>query len=223
MEFSTETDLAENLYQVIVSDLAIGIERRGRAGLIMAGGRSPKALLSRLANAQLDWGSISLTVTDERWVSVHSSSSNEGQIFTLLGKHLGNELSFISLKSSHALPSEGVQEVNARLDRFPWPATVAVVGMGEDGHVASLFPTSCDSGSGYVVATRSESFPEERLSLRMNALGRTEKLILLVSNMQKWETLQKSMSKDCDLPVAQLLKKPGLPVTIFHCTSNKTD
>lgn len=169
----------------IAGALRTALAVRPRAGLVVPGGASPRGVLARLATEPLDWGRVTVTMTDDRWVPPGDPASNEGQTRRLLADPAGARL--IGLYSPLPAPEDGVAEAERRLDGFPWPADVVLLGMGEDGHVASLFPGAVPEGgvAARCLAARAPVPPHARISLSPAALLDARLLLLLVTGEGK--------------------------------------
>ncbi len=138
--FTSAESATEALAEAILARLSAAIAERGEASLIVSGGKSPVPLFARLRVADLDWSKVWITLADERWVAPSSPDSNE----RLLREHLLIEgaaaARFVPLKSAFDLVADGLAASAAALAAIPRPFDVVVLGMGEDGHTASLFP-----------------------------------------------------------------------------------
>lgn len=164
--------------------------------LILPGGRSPAKLIEKLAAINLPWNKIAITTTDERRVAIDDLHSNAGQITEVFaGK--GRKITPFWLPRDEA--------------KLNFPATITILGMGLDGHCASLFPGQAwDNPESLLVEARAPNPPHERVSLSMAALLQTQRLILLVPDASKWELCRKILAgQGPDLPLARLFALAG--------------
>lgn len=138
--FTSAEAATEALADAIIARLRTAIAERGAASLIVSGGKSPVPLFARLRVADLDWSKVWITLADERWVAPTSPDSNE----RLLREHLLVDAAaaarFVPLKSAFDRVADGLAASALALAAVPRPFDVVVLGMGEDGHTASLFP-----------------------------------------------------------------------------------
>ncbi len=180
--------------------------------LVLPGGSTPRAFLARLAQEDLDWERVWITLTDERWVSPHDPRSNERQVRELLFGG-GSSPRFVGLVRDVASPEEAVADYSADLQAFPRPFDVVVLGMGEDGHVASLFPGDIGplpgSASEVDCVVKRPLALEPRLSLTLSALLDTQRIVLMLHGEKKWSVYQGARSGDLALPVSEIVQRGG--------------
>lgn len=207
---------AQSLADYIALALLEDIKDRGEALLILPGGSSPRALITQLAQKKLPWGNIQVTVTDERCVPLESTHSNVGQIKQLFIEQ-GVPLSPI------ALWNDETRSINA-IELLPWPSTVTVLGMGLDGHIASLFPEqgwSCQNGR--ILEATAPSQPRQRVSLSMEVLASSPRLILLVNGDDKWKLYQRiSKLQNSGTPLESLIDTVGNKLDV-HVVTEKPE
>ena len=113
-------------------------------------------------------------------------------------------------------------EINAELRQLPFPFACALLGMGEDGHFASLFPDAENleaaldpDNLNLCLPIETAASPHPRLSLTLSALSRSDEIILLIFGERKRAVLEAAMSPDSDLPVHRLLLQKRAPVNVF--------
>lgn len=195
--------MADALSAMIEKICQEDIEQKGKACIVLPGGNSPKLLIAALAKRKIDWGKILITTTDERCVPFDNSSSNAGEIFRLFEFH--------GIKTN-------VSWLDVEQPDFPTqiPTTVTILGMGFDGHFASLFPDtqSFDSNESLINCLGPVE-PKERISFTLKQFLNTNKLILLVNSEEKWEVCERAiMNKDTSLPISTLFKRAGIALEI---------
>jgi 6-phosphogluconolactonase len=118
------------------------VAEQGAAALALPGGSSPGAFFACLGEKALPWSAVKVTLTDERWVSPDDPASNERLVRQGLLRGKAAAAAMVGLYSPGCTLEEGALLVQARLQTLPWPLAATVLGMGEDGHIASLFPGS---------------------------------------------------------------------------------
>lgn len=210
-------DLAEAaaaLAEEVIAVLRHGLATRGAASLAVAGGRTPVPLFRALREASLDWSRVAVTLTDERWVAGDDAASNARLLRAELLQGRAAAARFFSLYEGSATASEAAGRVWQSLQEMPWPLDAVVLGMGEDGHFASLFPGNPHlarelepDGRPGCVAMLAPAPPVARISLNLPALRQTRRLFLLAAGNAKLEVLMQAAreASATHWPVAALL------------------
>ena len=135
--FETELAMAEALASDIAQALAPRIAETGSASLILSGGRTPGSMLDRLSRLPLPWNRVKITLADERLVPATDPESNERLLRDRLLRGEAQAAVFIPLWQGEGDPVESAIEAVCNMER---PFAMVVLGLGDDGHVASLFP-----------------------------------------------------------------------------------
>lgn len=216
--------LAETLADEIAALLTEAVATRGRATLVVPGGSTPKPLLVALSCRPAPWERLFVTLTDERWVATSDPNSNERQVRELLLQGRAAKAKMVGLKTTAPTPEEAEGDVEARLALVPRPFDVIVLGMGEDGHFASLFPGAAELDAALDlgrVASCTALYPPEtqhpRLTLTLPAITTGRHVFLLVAGEVKRAVLEQAARRSADLralPVAALLRAMGDRLTI---------
>ncbi len=159
-----------SLTQIIVRDLTVPLSRGDRASVALPGGSTPGPLYDMLSGVGLEWDRVDILPTDERWVDEADPRSNAGLLRRRLLRDKAAAGKLISLYGGTEYPEESLPVIESRV-RALLPLDVVVLGMGLDGHVASLFPDAdkirlaLSRNAPPVVAMRVESQPEIRVTL----------------------------------------------------------
>ncbi len=201
--------VAEEAARAIADALGEAVRERGAATFIAAGGRSPGPIYDLLARTELPWEAVNVTLTDERWTDPQGPHANERFVRERLCVEQAAGARFIPLKTAHASPAQAVDEVSMRLGEV-LPADAALIGMGEDGHVASLFPGGPVEAEGLAVGV-SDGVPQPRISLTLQALEPRALMVLAISGAAKREVLEHGQG----LPVHVLLGRTAAPVRVL--------
>jgi len=215
------------LYQAFVDDIEQALSRQSTATLLLSGGSTPVPLYRSLSAAKLDWSRIHVALVDERWVDAHSSSSNERLLRdNLLVQHAA-DAHFTGMKNPAASPFDGVQECNAAYLDLPSPYSLCLLGMGPDGHTASLFPgaaglTEALASKNHCAAIRAIRSAVtgdnlERMTMTPWSLLQSRKLILLITGNDKWDIYQRARNNGAapELPVSLFLDQNEVPVEVY--------
>lgn len=193
--YADSDTLEAALADAIVASLRDGIALRGRASMVLSGGRTPRGLFSRLAAIRLDWERVSVTLADDRWVPADHPDSNEMTVRKVLLQGEAAAARFIPLVNSAPDPWTGLNTTHDALAQLPRPFDVVLLGMGEDGHTASLFPMAdrlpTPSGASMpdCVGVRPAKAPHDRISLTPEALLDTRLLAVHFTGGSKWSVL----------------------------------
>jgi 6-phosphogluconolactonase len=197
----------------IAASAAHAITERGRFRLVLAGGRTPKAAYEQLRETDQDWSSWEIFFGDERCLPVDDPERNSRMAQQALLEQVP-----IPLDRIHPIPAELGPEAGARAyeqvvgARLPFD--LVLLGIGEDGHTASLFPgQTIDPGALVIPVFGAPKPPPERISLGMAALTRTQSLLILVTGVDKREAVRRWRSGE-DLPVAAVADGPNVEVLI---------
>jgi len=224
MRYPNAAALAGALAAEIASELQAALHRGRTPSLAVPGGRTPIALFERLCAEALDWRRVWITLVDERWVSPGSPSSNEKLVREHLLQKRAAGAQFVGLKSDADDARSGANASWAALNAVPRPFARVVLGMGEDGHIASLFPDSPGLATALdpahapgCVAMTAPGPPQARISLNLAALLQSQRISLLLVGVSKWTTYERARLRGpaVDMPVRALWQQRSVPVTVY--------
>lgn len=209
------TQLAEQLAEAVFQALNDDLEHQGNALLVVSGGSTPVPFFKALAAKPLPWERVEITLADERWVDEQSHDSNAKLVREHLLQGAAAAAHFEPLTSDADTPEEGVAEVRERALSLSWPASVVILGMGGDGHTASLFPDSLELGLALateepLVAVRTPSQPQPRITFSADRLHQARRHVLHITGDDKRAVLAKALSGDevRQLPIRVFLSCP---------------
>ena len=220
----TAADAAVALAADVATALSEAIARRGHASLVVPGGRTPLPFLEALSHQPLDWSRVLVSPSDERWVDADHPDSNELLLRTNLLRNAAATARLIPLKTADTIPEAAIGECASRLATLPRPLDVVVLGMGLDGHFASLFPDAPELGAALrpdgpvVAAMRPPSSPVPRISLTLAFLLDSRGIALLTGGADKARVLEQAAALPGDprLPVSLLLGQRQVPLALYH-------
>ncbi len=216
--FESRAELAIALADGIASAITEALGARSRASLVVPGGSSPQACFAELATRELAWAQVDVLLSDERWVDDRDEASNQKMLGESLFVGHAAAANAVLLKGDEASPEEGVAAAVARVSSLSQPFDVALLGMGTDGHTASLFPDMPNIAEGLAdaaalcVPARPPSQPTARLSLSAEALGNASNLWVLITGDEKLDVLERGMVASAPPPIASVLTRHSAPV-----------
>ncbi len=224
---NSAAELAWQLAETIAQGLHAAINQRGHAVLAVSGGKSPIALFEALRVLPLEWQCVTVLLVDERCVPHDHADSNTALVRRHLLQDAAAAATFVpffdTLPDTLDEPAliRLVDAANRRLATQPWPMDMAVLGMGDDGHTASLFPgapglNQALYSSGPVAWVRPATAPHARLTLTLPALLATRELALSISGARKLAVFQQArLGADESLPVSLILNQHQTPVSVW--------
>jgi 6-phosphogluconolactonase len=205
-------------------DLEEAIAARGAASLVVSGGKTPQRLFGKLSAEKIDWTRTWVTLADERWVETTSEDSNERLVRENLLVGSAAAAHFVGLKNPAATPEAGADWGTRALTRVPHPFDVLVLGMGPDGHTASLFPGSMALARGLdptappaCIAVNALVAPHARVSLNLAALLDSRRIVVHIEGDAKWAVYQRARAPgtSAELPIRAILQQKEVPVDVY--------
>ena len=209
--------------------LSESLSKHGVATLLVSGGSTPAPLYEALSKSELAWKKIKVALVDERWVDQQHSASNEALIKRSLLINNAKVAAFTGMKTTDKTPAKGLSETEANYRSLPQPFTVAIVGMGADGHTASLFPHA--DGLKKALLAESEQLTAainakpstvtgpntERMTLTLAGLLKCERLIILLTGEDKLAVFDQAMKPGPveEMPIRALLHQEKVPVELY--------
>jgi 6-phosphogluconolactonase len=164
-----------------------------------------------------------VALADERWVDPSDPASNERLVRDVLLKDAAAAARFTGLKNGCATPELGAGLAWSTFNGVPRPFDVLVLGMGDDGHTASLFPDSPnlqlgldEAAAAGCIGMRSPIAPEARLSLNLPALLDSRRIVILITGESKWRTYIAAAQAGAveRMPVRAVLRQRRTPVEV---------
>lgn len=205
---------------LLAAQLRRDLDEAPPAGLVLSGGTTPGRCFELLSRTGLDWGRITLVPSDERWVPPDDPASNERLIRERLMRGAASAARFLPLYRADLEPEQAPAVVERDLAALGQPFSAVLLGMGADGHFASLFPDFDGLGPALdpaaperCVVVRTAGSPHVRISLTLAALLNTRKIVLLFFGEEKRAVFEAAAAGDARYPAAALLAQPGADVT----------
>ena len=222
--FASSTLQAESLAAEVAQLLRSALAERGAASLIVSGGRSPVAFFERLSHADLAWNLVIVSLADERVRDTAAGESNERLVRRHLLVNAARQAHFVSLRSAIIDPEIGLAERNTALLRIARPFDVVVLGMGEDGHTASMFPGAQglqqaldETADPALVRLTLAADAQERVSLNCASLLDARCICLLIQGAAKRAVFERARAGalPTELPIAAIVQQHEVPVHVY--------
>ena len=195
----------------LASDLRRALGRRDRALFVVPGGTTPGPVFDILSDVDLEWARVDVLPSDERWVPEDDPRSNAGLLRRRLLQGRAAAANLIPLYTGAETPEAALETLTATVDAL-LPVDVALLGMGADMHVASLFPEAdrldeaLAAGAPPLLPIRAPAAPEPRITLTLPVLKEAFAAHILITGPDKRAALDRA--KDLEpraAPVAALL------------------
>jgi len=185
--------------------------------LTLSGGSTPRPLYTLLATNfrdKISWGSVHIFLGDERYVAPQDPTSNFYMVRQALLDHVRIPASNVHpIPTNFPDPNEAAKAYEAVLRTYfptPWPTfNLLLLGVGSDGHTASLFPNSpaLEERNRWAIPTLGPTEPRLRITLTLPALTHAKQIYFLVAGVDKADALRQTLTEGSDTPTARLLSQ----------------
>ena len=225
-----EYDDADEMAEAVAGDIAyiIGqaLEARGRALVAFPGGATPLLALKLLADMKIEWADVTILPTDDRLVPVTDKLSNAGALARLF---LPKKARVVPLTAGEKDPVAAGRAADERIADLEWPLDVAWLGVGEDGHTASIFPgPDFDAAIAGPKARRAlgvrpdplpPSAPVPRVTLTAATLVSARTVTLVLQGQAKRKVVEQALKQGASstLPIGRLLAELDMDIDIHWC------
>ena len=218
VESSIDSDvLSRKASQIIASHIAQTLEQRDRAQIVFSGGSTPSKTYKLLGQEHLEWDRVDLFLGDERWVDINNEASNAGMIHrTLLASKPGSACRFHPVSTTEcSSPQESAENFSQLIKQIcqgsPPLFDLILLGLGDDGHTASLFPGTESLKVTDCLATNTFAKGNDRITLTAPVLSAARKVVFLVSGVSKQIALKRLI--DPSEPISRTPAKLVQPST----------
>ncbi len=222
--FDDASAMARRVADDVQSIIRSAIEARGSALIALPGGGTPVPIFEELADRELDWPLVTLLPTDDRLVPIGDPLSNAGLIRAHFG---GTGARLLSLFDGRGGVAGAGRSADRKLRTLRWPLDLVWLGMGEDGHTASILPgPDFDAALDGLTGRRAcgvtpDPLPAEapvaRVSLTRGALVATRSLMLTITGENKRVVAEQAIKDGplSNLAIGRVLASARVPVEIY--------
>jgi 6-phosphogluconolactonase len=220
MDFPSIEAAASALAVMLAHVAQKSISEDGNAVIAVSGGQTPRMVFERLRESRMPWDKVIVTLTDERWVPNDHAESNERLVKRILLKGPAESARFIPLYGGESSPLAGLSACQSRLLELHKPIDAIYLGMGADGHIASLFPNTrgIESSHSNCVAIAATQDRTARLSLSIDTSLAARNIFLLYLGPKKHKAyLAAKESEDLSgSPLRAILNQHETPVGVLR-------
>lgn len=205
-------DSTKKLSFSIVESLNLSINKTNRASLVVSGGSSPIPLFNQLSKEKIDWSKVDILLCDDRVVASNHKHSNEGLVRKELMINFAKDAHYISIKSN--------PDTIIKLSK---PFDVSILGIGLDGHFASLFQNLPNINDALnqdfdeqIIFTDPIGTPKyKRVTMNLSMILNSKRCILLACNKDKLEVVSNGITNQ-NLPIHYLLNQDKVNIEIIN-------
>jgi 6-phosphogluconolactonase len=210
-EFSSKDQLDQSLCADVVKVIQQAISEKGSAHILLSGGSSPIHLYELMSNTDLDWSKVVVGLVDERFVAPNNEFSNEKMIREKLMQNYASKATFFGMVENGTDQIENLELIASKYESFYNQLDLVLLGMGEDGHTASLFPNDAVSEQLLrsqeigIFNTNSPNFPNDRITCSATMLLQAENIMLMLSGKKKLHVFE--TATESQLPISFFIDK----------------
>jgi 6-phosphogluconolactonase len=222
-EYESLDELADAVAGDVGFIVESALDARGACLLALPGGRTPQPIFARLAEASLPWKKVTIIPTDDRLVPMQDERSNVRAIAQAFLKTGARVVPIATEIPDHKLAGNSA---DARLQDLPWPPDLCWLGMGEDGHVASIFAghdlqdaldaPKARRAVGVMPDPMPADAPVARVTLTRAAILSARTILIAITGDKKREVLEQAIADghSSRLPIGRVLAEAEQPIDI---------
>lgn len=192
--------------------------------MIVSGGNTPKPLFEKLSQIEIEWEKVTVGLCDERWLEPWEDDSNEKLVKSCLLQNKASKAGFVGMYMQYSRAEEAEEACSQRIREQLFPFDVVLLGMGNDGHTASLFPQNKRLDEAFdlnnkalCIAIAPQSTPHMRMSLTLGAILSAEHLYLHFEGAQKLELYYEAIEENDrhKMPICAVLNQEINDVEVY--------
>ena len=209
-KFENKKNLESSLLLKISTCISDAIKKYGDARFLLSGGSTPMNLYSLLSEETIEWEKVKIGLVDERFVPKENLFNNETQIKNNLLKNSAKFATIFGMVYNYENEILNLKMVNQQYKIFFERIDFTILGMGEDGHTASLFPGDKESeelmntSNIGIFSTKSPSFPYNRITCSKELIANSNYIALFISGETKFNVLKNSI--ETQVPISYFVK-----------------
>ena len=209
-KFENKKNLESSLLLKISTCISDAIKKYGDARFLLSGGSTPMNLYSLLSEETIEWEKVKIGLVDERFVPKENLFNNETQIKNNLLKNSAKFATIFGMVYNYENEILNLKIVNEQYKTFFERIDFTILGMGEDGHTASLFPGDKESeelmntSNIGIFSTKSPSFPYNRITCSKELIANSNYIALFINGETKFNVLKNSI--ETQVPISYFVK-----------------
>ena len=209
-KFENKKNLESTLLLKISTCISDAIKKYGDARFLLSGGSTPMNLYSLLSEETIEWEKVKIGLVDERFVPKENLFNNETQIKNNLLKNSAKFATIFGMVYNYENEMLNLKMVNQQYKTFFERIDFTILGMGEDGHTASLFSGDKESeelmntSNMGVFSTKSPSFPYNRITCSKELIAKSNYIALFINGETKFNVLKNSI--ETQVPISYFVK-----------------
>ena len=223
-------DSIDEMADAVAGDIGFiiesAIDARGNALIALPGGKTPGPIFAKLAQAELPWKRVTIVPTDDRLVKMDNELSNIRMIAGHFIRSGARVFPIAAEIADYRLAGNGA---DARLQDLPWPPDLVWLGMGDDGHTASIFagPDLEDAlnapkerrAVGVMPDPLPADAPVARVTLTRSSILAAKTLLITITGQAKRDMLEQAIEDghSSKLPIGRVLAECEQPIDIHWC------
>lgn len=229
-EYNSQGALLEDLTLRFSQTITRRVTDAGKASIALSGGSTPQTLYQELSQQDLPWQSVTVSLVDERWVDDIHTQSNARFVKHTLIRNRARRATFVGMKTSHTDAFAAADSLSRILARHILPLDLVLLGMGLDGHTASLFPDAIGLTPALApdcrqlccaiqpVATAQNIAPVARMTLSLNTILTAQQRMLYIRGDAKRQALEQAFAQGpiADMPVRAVLHDSQTLTEIYY-------
>lgn len=217
-KFSSEEEFLDEISKQISNEIQTAIVKKGRANLLVSGGKSPSKVFSKLSNLNLDWGKVNIFLCDERISESDKDRRNASLVNDYLRVLKAKKANFLDLNKY----TNSYKNLHDKLNEVTFDSSI--LSFGIDGHVASIFADSHEKAfqlenDEYFFTQEYSDFRNSRISINIKKILQSKKLNFFLIGKEKENILLdvlKLNSPIKNIPLSYLIIQNSVPLDIYY-------